>query len=149
RGQARVRPGVDCPFAGRDFGQRRGEALCRRPVAGRDCARAVRARRRGDRPGLESRAVARSQVAFDGGFYLAMSLDRFFNRWDARYGIPRPMSALHLDPYQAGLRLLRDVGEGAALLLAGCASALIWWKVADLLLRIGVETHDYMIFAVI
>ena len=78
-----------------------------------------------------------------------MSLDRFFNRWDARYGIPRPMSALHLDPYQAGLRLLRDVGEGAALLLAGCASALIWWKVADLFLRIGVETHEYMIFAVI
>ncbi len=75
-----------------------------------------------------------------------MSLDRLFKQWDARYGIPRPAPALHLDSYHAGLRLLRDVGEGAALVAAGCVSALIWWKIADLLLRIGVETRHYMIF---
>jgi type IV secretion system protein VirD4 len=78
-----------------------------------------------------------------------MSLDRFFKRLDARYGIPRPVNALHLDSYQAGLRVLRDMAEGTALVVAGGASGLIWWKIGDMLLRIGVETHLYMIFAVI
>lgn len=41
-----------------------------------------------------------------------MSLDHLFKRIDARYRIPRPANALHLDSYQAGFRVLRDAGEG-------------------------------------
>ncbi len=78
-----------------------------------------------------------------------MSLDQYFKRWDTRYGIPRPASALHLDSYQAGLRLLRDAGEGSAMLASGVASALIWWKIGDLFLRVGIEIHLYMIFVMI
>ena len=78
-----------------------------------------------------------------------MSFDQFLKRWDARYGIPRPASALHLDSFQAGLRLLSDVGKGGAMLAAGVASAFIWWNIADLLQRVGVETHLYMIIVMI
>jgi type IV secretion system protein VirD4 len=78
-----------------------------------------------------------------------MSLDRFLKRWDARYSIPRPVNALHLDSYQAALRLMRDVGQGAVFVVAGCASGLIWWKIGDLLLQVGVETRFYMIFVAI
>src|SRR5262244_1584024 len=75
-----------------------------------------------------------------------MSLDQFFKRIDARYRIPRPANALHLDAYQAGFRLMRDTGEGLALVASGVATALILWKIADILLRVGVEIHFYMMF---
>ena len=75
-----------------------------------------------------------------------MSLDQFFKRIDARYRIPRPANALHLDAYQAGFRLMRDTGEGLALVTSGVATALILWKIADILLRVGVEIHLYMMF---
>src|SRR5262245_13147138 len=78
-----------------------------------------------------------------------MSLDQFLKQWDARYSIPRPVNALHLDSYQAALRLMRDAGQGAAFVAAGCASGLIWLKIADLFLQVGVDTHFYMIFAAI
>jgi type IV secretory pathway TraG/TraD family ATPase VirD4 len=75
-----------------------------------------------------------------------MSLDQFFKRIDARYRIPRPANALHLDAYQAGFRLLRDVAEGLALVASGFATSLVLWKIADVLQRMGVETHLYMMF---
>src|SRR5499433_1581090 len=75
-----------------------------------------------------------------------MSLDQFFKRIDARYRIPRPANALHLDAYQAGFRLMRDTGEGLALVASGVATALVLWKIADILLRVGVEIHFYMMF---
>jgi type IV secretion system protein VirD4 len=75
-----------------------------------------------------------------------MSLDQFFKRIDASYRIPRPANALHLDAFQAGFRLMRDVGEGLALVASGFATAFVLWKIADILLRMGVETHFYMMF---
>jgi type IV secretion system protein VirD4 len=78
-----------------------------------------------------------------------MSLDQLLKRWDARYSIPRPVNALHLDSYQAALRLMRDAGRGAAFVAAGCASGLIWLKIAGLLLQVGVDINLYMIFAAI
>jgi len=75
-----------------------------------------------------------------------MSLDQFFKRIDARYRIPRPANALHLDAFQAGFRLLRDTGEGLALVASGFATAFVLWKIADILLRVGVEIHLYMMF---
>jgi len=73
-----------------------------------------------------------------------MSLDQFFKRIDARYRIPRPANALHLDAFQAGVRLLRDAGEGLALVASGFATSFVLWKIADVLLRTGVEIHFYM-----
>ncbi len=75
-----------------------------------------------------------------------MSLDQFFKRIDARYRIPRPANALHLDAYQAGFRLLHDVAEGLALVTSGFATSFVLWKIADVLQRMGVETHLYMMF---
>jgi hypothetical protein len=75
-----------------------------------------------------------------------MSLDQFFKRIDARYRIPRPANALHLDAFQAGFRLMRDTGEGMALVASGVATAFVLWKIADVLLRVGVEIHLYMVF---
>ncbi len=75
-----------------------------------------------------------------------MSLDQFFKRIDARYRIPRPANALHLDAFQAGFRLLRDVGEGLALVASGFATSFVLWKIADMLLQMGVEIHLYMMF---
>ena len=73
-----------------------------------------------------------------------MSLDQFFKRIDARYRIPRPANALHLDAYQAGFRLLRDTGEGLALVASGVATALVLWKIADILLPgLDAETAQY------
>jgi hypothetical protein len=37
-----------------------------------------------------------------------MSLDQSLKRIDARYRIPRPTDALHLDSSQASARLMRD-----------------------------------------
>src|SRR5215813_12442338 len=75
-----------------------------------------------------------------------MSLDQFFKRIVARYRMPRPTNALHLDAYQAGFRLLRDVGEGLALVASGFATSFVLWKLADVLQRVGVEIHLYMVF---
>jgi len=75
-----------------------------------------------------------------------MSLDQFFKRIDARYRIPRPANALHLDAYQAGFRLMRDTGQGLALVASGVATAFVLWKIADILLRVGVEIRLYMMF---
>src|SRR5262245_58271371 len=73
-----------------------------------------------------------------------MSLDQYFKKLDARYRIPRPANALHLDSYQAAFRLMRDSVEGMALVASGFASAFGMWKIADVLLRVGVEIHIYM-----
>ncbi len=73
-----------------------------------------------------------------------MSLDHFFKRLDSRYRIPRPANALHLDAYQAGFRVLRDAGEGAALVAAGIATSFVLWKIADLI-QAGFETRLYFI----
>ena len=75
-----------------------------------------------------------------------MSLDQFFKRIDSRYRIPRPANALHLDAYQAAFRLLRDAGEGLALVASGVATAFVLWKIADMLLQVGFETRIYFIF---
>jgi type IV secretory pathway TraG/TraD family ATPase VirD4 len=73
-----------------------------------------------------------------------MSLDQFFKRIDARYQIPRPANALHLDAFQAGFRLLRDVGEGLALVASGIATSFVLWNIADLL-EVGFETRIFFI----
>jgi type IV secretory pathway TraG/TraD family ATPase VirD4 len=75
-----------------------------------------------------------------------MSLDQFFKQIDARYRIPRPANALHLDAFQAGFRLLRDVGEGLALVASGIATSFVLWKIADVLLRVGIEIYLHMMF---
>ena len=73
-----------------------------------------------------------------------MSLDHFFKRIDSRYRIPRPANALHLDAYQAGFRLLRDVSEGMILVAAGAGTAFVLWKIADVI-GAGFETRLYFI----
>ncbi len=78
-----------------------------------------------------------------------MSLDRFFKQWDVRYGIPRPASALHLDSYQAGLRLLRNTGEGIVFVAAGGASAFIWRQIGEMLLRVDIDFRPYIFFVAI
>lgn len=77
-----------------------------------------------------------------------MSLDRFFKRLDARYRLPRPANALHLDSYQAGFRLLRDVGEGAGLLACGVITAFIIWVIANVL-QVTFDTRIYFIFGMV
>ena len=71
-----------------------------------------------------------------------MSLDHFFKRLDARHRIPRPANALHLDAYQAGVRVMRDAGEGAALVAAGIATSFVLWKIADIV-EAGFEARLY------
>jgi len=78
-----------------------------------------------------------------------MSLDRFFKQLDVRYGIPRPASALHLDSYQAGLRLLRDTGEGVVLAAAGVASCFIWRQIGEILLRVNIDFRPYILLVAI
>jgi len=73
-----------------------------------------------------------------------MSLDHFFKRIDSRYRIPRPANALHLDAYQAGFRLLRDVSEGTLLIAAGAGTAFVLWTIAGLI-EAGFETRLYFI----
>jgi type IV secretory pathway TraG/TraD family ATPase VirD4 len=75
-----------------------------------------------------------------------MSLDQFFKRIDARYRIPRPADSLHLDAFQAGFRLTRDIGEGLALVASGFGTSFVLWKIADILATVGVEIHIYMMF---
>src|SRR5262245_766575 len=75
---------------------------------------------------------------------ITMSLDRFFKQLDVRYGIPRPASALHLDSYQAGLRLLRDAGEGVTLAAAGVASSFIWRQIGEALFRVNIDSRPYI-----
>jgi type IV secretory pathway TraG/TraD family ATPase VirD4 len=76
-----------------------------------------------------------------------MSLDQSLKRIDARYRIPRPADALHLDSFQAAVRLMRDVGEGLLLVACGITTACLLWHLANVLLRVGVEIHDYMMIA--
>lgn len=76
-----------------------------------------------------------------------MSFDQYLRRIDARYRIPRPANALHLDSYQAGFRLMRNVGEGLLLVSCGIGTAALLWQIANVLLRVGVEIHDYMLIA--
>src|SRR5215213_2403386 len=77
-----------------------------------------------------------------------VSLDHFFKRIDARYRLPRPANALHLDAYQAGFRLLRDVGEGMVMLACGVITAFIIWVIANIL-QATFETRIYFIFGMI
>jgi len=74
-----------------------------------------------------------------------MSFDHFFKRLDSRYRIPRPADALHLDAYQAGFRVLRDAGEGAAIVAAGIATSFVLWKIAGVI-QASFETRIYFIF---
>lgn len=74
-----------------------------------------------------------------------MSLDHFFKRIDAKYRLPRPANALHLDSYQAGFHLLRDVGEGIVILVFGVITAFIIWTIANIL-QATFETRIYFIF---
>jgi type IV secretory pathway TraG/TraD family ATPase VirD4 len=76
-----------------------------------------------------------------------MSLDQYLKRIDARYRIPRPADALHLDSFQAAFHLMRDVGEGVVLVACGITTAFLLWHLANVLLRVGLETHDYMLIA--
>jgi type IV secretion system protein VirD4 len=78
-----------------------------------------------------------------------MSLDRFFKQLDVRYGIPRPASALHLDSYQAGLRLLRDASEGVALAAAGVASSFIWRQIGEMFLHVNIDFRPYILLVAI
>jgi type IV secretory pathway TraG/TraD family ATPase VirD4 len=75
-----------------------------------------------------------------------MSLDQFFKRIDVRYRIPHPADSLHLDAFQAGFRLMRDIGEGLALVASGFGTSFVLWKIADILATVGVEIHIYMMF---
>jgi len=77
-----------------------------------------------------------------------MSLDRFFKRLDARYRLPRPANALHLDSYQAGFRLLRDVGEGLAIFACGPITALCLWVIANLI-EVSFEARIYFVFGMV
>ena len=74
-----------------------------------------------------------------------MSLDHFFKRLDARYRLPRPANALHLDSYQAGFRLLRDAGEGLAIFACGPITALCLWVIANLI-EVSFEARIYFVF---
>jgi type IV secretion system protein VirD4 len=78
-----------------------------------------------------------------------MSLDRFFKQWDVRYGIPRPASALYLDSYQAGLRMLRSTGEAVAILATGVASFFIWLKIGEIFLRVNIDFQLYVLLIAI
>ncbi|MFP5265195.1 MAG: type IV secretory system conjugative DNA transfer family protein [Blastocatellia bacterium] len=77
-----------------------------------------------------------------------MSLDHFLKRIDAKYRLPRPANALHLDAYQAGFRVLRDVGEGMAMLACGVITAFIIWAIANIL-QATFETRIYFVFGMI
>ncbi|HKQ05592.1 MAG TPA: type IV secretory system conjugative DNA transfer family protein [Blastocatellia bacterium] len=77
-----------------------------------------------------------------------MSLDHFFKRIDAKYRLPRPANALHLDAYQAGFRLLRDAGEGLIMLACGVITAFIIWVIANVL-QATFETRIYFIFGMV
>ena len=77
-----------------------------------------------------------------------MSLDHFFKSIDAKYRLPRPANALHLDAYQAGFRLLRDVGEGVIMLACGVITAFIIWVIANIL-QVTFETRIYFILGMI
>jgi type IV secretory pathway TraG/TraD family ATPase VirD4 len=77
-----------------------------------------------------------------------LSLDHFLKRVDAKYRLPRPADALHLDSYQAGFRLLRDVGEGAAVLACGVITAFIIWVIANVI-QATFETRIYFIFGMV
>src|SRR6185503_3066200 len=77
-----------------------------------------------------------------------MSLDHFFKRIDARYRLPRPANALHLDSYQAGFRLLRDAGEGLAIFACGPITALCLWGIANMI-EASFKTRIYFIFGMV
>ena len=77
-----------------------------------------------------------------------MSLDHFFKRIDAKYRLPRPANALHLDSYQAGFRLLRDVGEGIVILACGVITAFLIWSIANIL-QATFDTRIYFIFGMV
>jgi type IV secretory pathway TraG/TraD family ATPase VirD4 len=77
-----------------------------------------------------------------------MSLDHLFKRLDARFRIPRPANALHLDSYQAGFRVLRDAGEGLILFACGLLTAFLLWKIAGVL-EASFETRLFFICGMI
>src|SRR6185295_1969816 len=77
-----------------------------------------------------------------------MSLDRFFKRLDARYRLPRPADALHLDSYQAGFRVFRDVSEGVIILACGVITAFIVWSIAGIL-QVTFDTRIIFIFGMV
>ncbi len=54
---------------------------------------------------------------------------------DNEWGVPlhddrRLFEFLVLDAFQAGFRLMRDTGEGLALVASGFATAFVLWKIA-------------------
>lgn len=77
-----------------------------------------------------------------------MSFDTFLKKIDVRYRLPRPTDALHLDSFQASIRIMRDVGEGAAIIVAGMISAVSLWAIANLI-EASFETRLYFLFGMI
>jgi type IV secretion system protein VirD4 len=62
-----------------------------------------------------------------------MSLLNFIEKYDADHGIPRPMTAPHLNAYHAALRCLRTGAEMIGLICCGLLSAYLFWLSADLI----------------
>jgi type IV secretion system protein VirD4 len=62
-----------------------------------------------------------------------MSLLHYIQKYDAEHGIPRPMTAPHLDAYHAALRCLRTGVEMLGLVLCGAVSAYLFWISANFL----------------
>jgi type IV secretion system protein VirD4 len=60
-----------------------------------------------------------------------MSLLHYIQKYDAEHGIPRPMTAPHLDAYHAALRCLRTGVEMLGLVSCGLVSAYLFWLSAN------------------
>ena len=60
-----------------------------------------------------------------------MSLIHYIEKYDADHGIPRPMTAPHLNSYHAALRCLRTAAEMLWLTSCGTLSAYLIWITAN------------------
>jgi type IV secretory pathway TraG/TraD family ATPase VirD4 len=62
-----------------------------------------------------------------------MSLLHYIQKYDAEHGIPRPMTAPHLNAYHAALRCLSTAAGMLGLMFCGAVSAYLFWISANLL----------------
>jgi type IV secretory pathway TraG/TraD family ATPase VirD4 len=62
-----------------------------------------------------------------------MSLLHYIQKYDAEHGIPRPMTAPHLNAYHAALSCLSTAAGMLGLIFCGSVSAYLFWVSADLL----------------
>ena len=60
-----------------------------------------------------------------------MSLLHYIQKYDAEHGIPRPMTAPHLDAYHAALRCLTTAAGMVGLIFCGLLSAYLFWISAN------------------